>query len=49
MRHGKVIVLSITTGTMHEDGYQFYCSANGVWLVEEVPATYINVIENYQE
>jgi putative RNA 2'-phosphotransferase len=26
---------------MHAAGYQFYLSANGVWLTEQVPAQYV--------
>jgi putative RNA 2'-phosphotransferase len=28
---------------MHRDGFEFYLSANGVWLVEAVPAAYLAV------
>ena len=28
-------------GRMAEDGYVFYLSENGVWLVKEVPAKYL--------
>jgi putative RNA 2'-phosphotransferase len=26
---------------MYRDGYLFYCSENGVWLVEAVPVAYL--------
>lgn len=39
-RHGKPVILSIASGTMHQDGYLFYCSDNGVWLVDNVPFEY---------
>jgi len=29
---------------MQRDGHVFFCSANGVWLVERVPAQYLRVI-----
>jgi putative RNA 2'-phosphotransferase len=35
-RHGKPVVLSIDAARMHEDGYKFFLSANGVWLTEYV-------------
>lgn len=40
-RHGRPVVLTVESGAMHRDGYQFYRSENGVWLVEAVPAAYL--------
>ena len=40
-RRGKPIILRVAGETMHRDGHQFYLSANGVWLVDSVPATYL--------
>lgn len=40
-RRGKPVVLKIAAGQMHHDGHVFYRSANGVWLVEQVPPGYI--------
>jgi putative RNA 2'-phosphotransferase len=40
-RHGPPHVLTVKSGTMHEQGYQFYLSANGVWLTAQVPAAFI--------
>lgn len=40
-RHGKPMVLRILAQTMRRDGYVFYLSENGVWLVDEVPVSYI--------
>jgi putative RNA 2'-phosphotransferase len=40
-RHGKPEVLIINAQAMFEDGYKFYLSENGVWLVESVPVKYI--------
>ena len=34
-------VLTIRAGDMHRAGHVFCRSANGVWLVEHVPARYI--------
>ncbi|REC80573.1 RNA 2'-phosphotransferase [Chryseobacterium elymi] len=42
MRHGKPVILTIRTNTMHEDGIAFYLSANGVWLTDFVDAKYIS-------
>jgi putative RNA 2'-phosphotransferase len=40
-RHGKPIVLRAESGAMHRDGYHFYQSENGVWLVDTVPVAYL--------
>jgi len=40
-RHGKPVLLTIRAGDMHRAGFVFRCSANGVWLVDHVPATFI--------
>jgi putative RNA 2'-phosphotransferase len=45
-RHGNPIVLTIQAGRMHEYGFQFYRSANGVWLTDKVPGEYIIFPEN---
>jgi putative RNA 2'-phosphotransferase len=44
-RHGKPVVLVIKAGRMHSEGFQFFLSANGVWLTQEVPARYIEFPE----
>lgn len=40
-RRGKPVVLTVQSGAMHRDGYRFYRSENGVWLVEAAPAAYL--------
>lgn len=40
-RRGNAIILTVRTGDMHQDGYLFYCSENGVWLTDHVPPKYI--------
>jgi putative RNA 2'-phosphotransferase len=40
-RHGKPFVFKILAEQMHEDGYQFYLSENGVWLTDAVPPKYL--------
>jgi len=40
-RHGKPVLLQIDAKAMQEAGHVFYLSANGVWLADEVPATFI--------
>ncbi|MBE8996676.1 MULTISPECIES: RNA 2'-phosphotransferase [unclassified Nostoc] len=43
-RHGKPVVFAISAATMHQAGYIFYCSDNGVWLVDRVPPEYLQKI-----
>lgn len=40
-RHGKPVLLTIQSGNMHRQGFEFHLSTNGVWLVNHVPSTYI--------
>ncbi len=40
-RHGKPALLIIRAGEMHRAGHVFYRSANGVWLVDQVPPQFI--------
>jgi putative RNA 2'-phosphotransferase len=40
-RHGKPIVLTIQASRMYECGFQFFCSTDGIWLTERVPAEHI--------
>lgn len=40
-RHGRPAVFVVASGRLHADGATFYCSANGVWLVEHVPPAYL--------
>lgn len=41
-RHGKPTVLTIRAGEMHREGHTFFLSANGVWLVDQVPTSFID-------
>lgn len=43
-RHGKPVVFVVDAAAMHEAGYMFYCSENGVWLVDCVPTEYLHKI-----
>jgi len=43
-RHGKVVILSVDTKAMHEEGHLFYVSANGVWLTEVVPPKFLTKV-----
>ena len=40
-RHGKPVIYKVKSGQMHRDGIPFFLSANNIWLVKEVPVTYL--------
>ncbi|WNJ95671.1 RNA 2'-phosphotransferase [Vibrio ruber] len=42
-RYGKPAVLKIKAHLMHEQGFDFYVSENGVWLTSYVLAKYITI------
>jgi len=42
IRHGKPVILEIRSKKMHDDGYLFFISDNGVWLTDFVPPKYFN-------
>jgi putative RNA 2'-phosphotransferase len=44
-RRGKAVVLRIRAGEMHSAGHEFFVTPNQVWLVESVPAQYIDFPE----
>jgi putative RNA 2'-phosphotransferase len=43
-RHGKPIVLQVAASRMHQDGFVFYQSENGVWLTDAVPPDYLELV-----
>ena len=43
-RHGKPVIYRGKSGTMHRDGYVFYRSVNGVWLIKAVPSKYLEKV-----
>lgn len=40
-RHGRPAVLAVDAAAMARDGHVFTLSANGVWLADAVPASYL--------
>ncbi len=40
-RHGKPVVYRVLSQDMHNDGFVFYRSVNGVWLTKRVPLRYL--------
>lgn len=45
-RHGKPVVFEVLALQMHNDGFSFYVSENGVWLTDNVPVKYLNLLES---
>ena len=43
-RHGKPVVLRVSALTMYQQGIKFYLADNGVWLTENVPSQFLEVI-----
>jgi len=42
-RHGRPVVLEVAAREMHLAGFEFFLSANGVWLVDHVPPAFLRV------
>ncbi len=40
-RYGKPVILKIKALLMHEQGFKFYLSENGVWLTGRVPIDFV--------
>lgn len=40
-RHGKPVIYKVLAYDMYNAGYQFFFSANGVWLTKRVPKEYL--------
>ena len=47
-RHGEVVVFEINTNQMIADGFDFFISSNGVWLVKNVPVKYLKKIDKIE-
>ncbi|WNZ54421.1 RNA 2'-phosphotransferase [Microbulbifer sp. MKSA007] len=43
-RYGKPVLLRVEAKSMHRDGFDFYRSANNVWLVDHVPVKYMKLL-----
>lgn len=44
-RYGKPVVLQVASGDMHQQGFSFYLSKNGVWLTKSVPTKFLSAFE----
>ena len=45
MRYGKPVIFQVDTAAMIDEGFEFFVSANGVWLVENVPPKFLKLNE----
>ena len=45
MRYGKPVIFQIDTAAMQAAGFEFFVSANGVWLIENVPPKFLKIKE----
>ncbi len=43
-RYGKPVIFKIDTEKMIAEGFKFFVSANGVWLVDEVPPKFLETL-----
>ena len=43
-RHGVPVIFAVDAAAMQQAGTPFYCSANGVWLVDAVPPAYLRLL-----
>jgi putative RNA 2'-phosphotransferase len=43
-RTGAPVLLKVLAQAMHQQGFSFFCSLNGVWLTEHVPPEYLEVV-----
>lgn len=44
-RHGKAVLLEIDSAGMHDSGFEFFLTANNVWLTDHVPTEFLKVSE----
>ena len=44
-RKGKPVILQINSLQMHNEGIDFFVSANNVWLTDHVPPEYISILK----
>ena len=45
-RRGNPVILEVNSKMMKSDGFKFYCSENGVWLVQDpIPWKYLKIYE----
>jgi putative RNA 2'-phosphotransferase len=45
-RRGKPVIFVVDAAAMQKEGFEFFVSANGVWLVESVPPEFLRIYES---
>ena len=40
-RRGKPVIIKVKAKAMHDEGYKFYLTGNGVWYTDHVPTHYL--------
>ncbi len=48
-RHGKPCIYAVDAARMKKEGYDFYISANNVWLTKSVPVCFLSKLEHIEE
>jgi putative RNA 2'-phosphotransferase len=43
-RHGKPLIFKVDAAAMAAENFEFFVSANGVWLVERVPPKFLTIL-----
>ena len=43
-RHGKPLIFKIDTAAMTAENFEFFVSENGVWLTENVPPKFLDIL-----
>ncbi len=46
-RHGRPVVFAVDAHAMYEAGHVFFCSANGVWLIDAVPPEFLQAMDEH--
>ena len=44
-RHGRLVLFAVAAGPMNRAGHLFYQADNGVWLADEVPTVYLQLLD----
>jgi len=45
MRHGRPVILEISSGSMYSEGKNFYLADNGIWLTERVEPRFLRLLK----
>ena len=44
-RHGRLVLFAVAAGPMNRAEHLFYQADNGVWLADEVPTVYLQLLD----